>query len=69
MSLGRRDRVVITGCLVLAIALAWAYLVHLDRQMSAAMAYDREMAAMGMAMAMDKPWGLPTSSSRSRCGR
>jgi len=43
------------GCLGLAIALAWAYLVHLDRQMSAAMAYDREMAAMGMAM--DQPWG------------
>jgi predicted metal-binding membrane protein len=57
VSLARRDRVVIMGCLVLAIALAWAYLVHVDRQMSAAMAYDREMAAMGMAMAMDKPWG------------
>ena len=55
MILAQRDRVVITGCLVLAIALAWAYLVYLDRQMSAAMAYDREMAAMGMAM--DKPWG------------
>ena len=40
---------------MLAIALAWTYLVHLDRQMSAAMEYDRAMAAMGMAM--DKPWG------------
>lgn len=34
--------------------MAWAYLVHLARQMSASMAYDRAMAQMGMAMSM--PW-------------
>src|SRR6185436_20558572 len=50
----RRDRVVIASCLVLITALAWGYLVHLDRQMSAAMAHDRMMAAMGMTMEM--PW-------------
>ncbi|HYL37287.1 MAG TPA: DUF2182 domain-containing protein [Bryobacteraceae bacterium] len=31
-------------------ALAWAYLVHLDRQMSASMSNARMMAEMGMAM-------------------
>ena len=56
--LSLRDRVVISTCLVLLTALAWAYLIHLDREMSAAMAYDREMANMGMAMAMDLPWKL-----------
>jgi predicted metal-binding membrane protein len=39
---------------VLLTALAWTYLVHLDRQMSAAMANDRMMADMGMTMEM--PW-------------
>jgi predicted metal-binding membrane protein len=52
--LPRRDRVLISGCLLLLTALAWAYLVRLDRQMSAAMAYDRAMADMGMTMAV--PW-------------
>jgi predicted metal-binding membrane protein len=47
--------VLISICLVLLTALAWAYLVHLDRQMSAAIAYDRSMAEMGMTM--DAPWG------------
>lgn len=54
MTLARRDRIIITGCLTLAIALAWAYLVYLDRHMSATMEYDRAMAEMGMAM--DQPW-------------
>jgi predicted metal-binding membrane protein len=54
--LSRRDRVVISSCLVLLTVLAWAYLVHLDRQMSAAMAHDRMMAEMGMTM--DMPWGV-----------
>jgi predicted metal-binding membrane protein len=54
--LSRRDRVIISSCLVLLTALAWAYLVYLDRQMSAAMAHDRMMAAMGMTM--DMPWGV-----------
>ena len=52
--LSRRDRLVISSCLVLLTALAWAYLVHLDRQMSAAMEHDRMMAEMGMTM--DMPW-------------
>jgi predicted metal-binding membrane protein len=54
--LSRRDRVIIWSCLVLLTALAWAYLVHLDRQMSGAMAHDRMMAEMGMTM--DMPWGV-----------
>ena len=52
--LHRRDRVVISICLVLVIVLAWAYLVHLGRQMSSSMDYDMKMAAMGMSM--DRPW-------------
>jgi predicted metal-binding membrane protein len=52
--LPRRDRVVISGCLVLLTALAWTYLVHLNRQMSASMGHDRMMAAMGMTT--DVPW-------------
>ncbi len=43
-----RDRFFIWGSVALITALAWSYLVHLDRQMSASMAYDVEMAAMGM---------------------
>ena len=52
--LPRRDRVIIWSCLVLLIALAWTYLLHLDHQMSAAMEHDRFMADMGMTM--DMPW-------------
>jgi predicted metal-binding membrane protein len=44
----RRDRVLISTCLVVVSALAWVYLVHLDRQMSSSMAYDTMMAQMGM---------------------
>ncbi|MQA28423.1 MAG: DUF2182 domain-containing protein [Luteitalea sp.] len=50
----RRDRIVISACLVLVIGLAWAYLVHLDRQMSPSMDYDTMMAEMGMAT--DRAW-------------
>ena len=46
----RRDRIVISICLVAITALAWAYLIRLDRQMSASMEYDMSMAAMGMTM-------------------
>jgi predicted metal-binding membrane protein len=46
--LSRRDRFLILGCVVLSTLLAWAYLLHLDRQMSAGMEYDKMMAAMGM---------------------
>ena len=52
--LSRRDRVVISSCLLLLTALAWAYLIHLDREMSAMMEHDRMMAEMGMSM--DMPW-------------
>ena len=52
--LSHRDRVVISGCLVLLTALAWAYLIHLDREMSAMLEHDRMMAEMGMTM--DMPW-------------
>src|SRR5262249_51213199 len=50
----RRDRAIIVSCLILLTALAWMYLLRLDRQMSAAMESDRMMADMGMTMAV--PW-------------
>ena len=50
--LSRRDRLLILGCIVLSTLLAWAYLLHLDRQMSADMEHDKMMAAMGMHMNM-----------------
>jgi predicted metal-binding membrane protein len=50
----RRDRVLISTCIVLITALAWAYLIHLDHQMSSAMAYDSMMAEMGMTR--DASW-------------
>ena len=42
-----RDRVLILTCVVVITALAWGYLIHLDRQMAASMEQDKEMAAMG----------------------
>ena len=54
-ALSRRQRLLIPASIVLITLLAWAYLVHLDRQMSADMAHDKMMAAMGMNM--DMPWG------------
>jgi len=50
----RRDRLLIWVCIALLTALAWAYLVHLDRQMSSSMAHDRMMAEMGMTMDMPR---------------
>jgi predicted metal-binding membrane protein len=50
----RRERVVILGCIALATALAWAYLVHLSGQMTAGVDYANAMAAMGMPM--NAPW-------------
>jgi len=49
-----RDRILISTCLGVISVLAWVYLVHLDRQMSASMEHDTMMAQMGMAM--DMPW-------------
>jgi predicted metal-binding membrane protein len=53
-ALSRRDRFLIATCIVLIVLLAWAYLVHLDRQMSSAMTYDTMMADMGMSA--DRQW-------------
>ena len=53
-ALARRERILISACLVIVTALAWGYLVHLDRQMSSSMEYDRMMREMGMNMNM--PW-------------
>jgi predicted metal-binding membrane protein len=53
-ALPRRDGLLISAALVLVTALAWAYLVRLDRQMSASMEHDTMMAEMGMSM--DMPW-------------
>jgi predicted metal-binding membrane protein len=53
-AIASRDRVFILTCLVAISALAWVYLVHLDRQMSSSMEYDTMMAKMGMTM--DMPW-------------
>jgi predicted metal-binding membrane protein len=53
-ALPRHDRIVIAASLALVTALAWAYLVHLDRQMASSMAEDVAMAEMGMAM--DVAW-------------
>jgi predicted metal-binding membrane protein len=50
--LSRRDRLLILGCIVLSTLIAWAYLVHLNRHMSADMEHDKVMAAMGMHMNM-----------------
>jgi predicted metal-binding membrane protein len=49
-----RDRFLIWACIALVTVLAWAYLVHLDRQMSSSMAHDRMMAEMGMMMDMPR---------------
>jgi predicted metal-binding membrane protein len=53
-ALSRRDRLLISTCLALITALAWWYLVQLDRRMSLSMSHDTMMAEMGMTMAM--PW-------------
>lgn len=49
-----RDRLLISLCILLITALAWAYLIHLARQMSSSMEYDEMMAKMGMAAGA--PW-------------
>ena len=53
-AISRRDRILISTCLVVISALAWVYLVHLDRQMSSSMEHDTMMAEMGMSMNL--PW-------------
>ena len=51
----RRDRILIATCIAGVTAVAWAYLVHLDRRMSASAESTSMMAAMGMTL--DAPWG------------
>jgi len=51
---GGRDRAIVWVGIALITALAWAYLLHLDRQMSSSMAHDRMMAEMGMTMDMPR---------------
>jgi len=58
-ALARRDRVLISTCLVILTALAWGYLFLLNRRMSASVQYDTMMAAMGMATGV--PW-TPTDA-------
>jgi predicted metal-binding membrane protein len=53
-ALPRRDRFFISACILAVTGLAWAYLIHLDRSMSASMAYDTAMEEMGMPM--NQPW-------------
>jgi predicted metal-binding membrane protein len=50
----RRARALIAGCIALITALAWVYLVHLNRRMTSPIEGD-PMAAMGMVM--NQPWG------------
>src|SRR5437764_1408208 len=47
----RRDRLLIGGCIALVTALAWAYLVHLERGMPSSTG-----AATMIGMVMDAPW-------------
>ena len=54
-ALPRRDQVLIASCILLVCALAWAYLVHLNRQMASQAADATSMMAMGMRM--DAQWG------------
>jgi predicted metal-binding membrane protein len=49
----RRDRAVIASCIGLITALAWAYLVHLNRHM---VAPEGDTMLSGMGMVMDRPW-------------
>ncbi len=51
----RGDRALIASCIVLITALAWAYLVHLNRHMTSPIQGDTILAAMGMVM--NQPWG------------
>jgi predicted metal-binding membrane protein len=53
----RRDRILITGCILSICVLAWAYLVHLERGMSSLRAPAAPAMMPGMPMPMDAPWG------------
>jgi predicted metal-binding membrane protein len=51
-ALSSRDRLLIWSCLAVVIALAWAYLIYLDRRMASEMEHHTMMTAMGMTMEM-----------------
>ena len=51
-----RDRVIVAVCIVALTALAWRYLLGVEREMSAMVEHDRMMAEMGMTM--DMSWGV-----------
>lgn len=51
---GRRERLIIAGCVLLVTAIAWTYLIFLGRQMSASAENAEAMARMGMAL--DASW-------------
>ena len=49
-----RERALVAAGVLAVAALAWGYLVHLERRMAGAMAHEAMMTGMGMAM----PWSL-----------
>jgi predicted metal-binding membrane protein len=49
----RLDRIAIASCIVVVTALAWAYLIQIDRQMSSV---DSGTMMMNMGTAMTTPW-------------
>src|SRR4051812_48033923 len=49
LPVSRPDRLIVWICVAATVALAWAYLIHLGRQMANSAEYDAAMAAMGMA--------------------
>lgn len=53
-ALRRRDRLLLWSCMLAIAALAWAYLIHLDRSMAPSADHDAMMA--GMSMPMPMPW-------------
>ena len=48
--LARRDRAILATCMVLITVLAWVYLVHVARQMSADMEHEQMIASSKMKL-------------------
>ena len=55
-SLARRGQVLTLVCILVVAALAWAYLLYLERQITAGVDYEKAMAAMGMSVS--QTWTL-----------
>lgn len=55
-ALQRRDRLFGWACMLAIAALAWGYLIHLDRSMPPTADHDAMMAGMGMGKDMPMPW-------------